>query len=75
MITCRENWTFCQIKKIHPDRISNPEKEDMSGKNQTYGNPNLKHYEQSVSRTSGTAPVAKPGTTRIHNRGRKYSTF
>ena len=32
---------FCQIQKIWPDRIFNPEKEDMSGKNRTYGNPTL----------------------------------
>ena len=37
MIICSKTWTFFQIGKIRPDRIFNPEKEDMSGKNRTYG--------------------------------------
>jgi hypothetical protein len=30
-----------EIKKFPPDRILKPEKEDVSGKTWTYGNPNL----------------------------------
>ena len=37
--------TFCQIQKIRLDSFFNPEKEDMSGKNQTYGNPTPDIYK------------------------------
>ena len=37
----KEPGHFAKLKKICPDRICNPEKEDMSGKTQTYGNPNI----------------------------------
>ena len=36
-----KSWTFSKIKKICPDRIFNPKREDISGKNRTYGNPSV----------------------------------
>ena len=41
MIICPKTQTFCQIQKICLDRIFNPEKEDMSRKDRTYGNTKL----------------------------------
>ena len=41
MIISPKTRTFCQIQNIRPDRIFNPEKEDMSGKNRMYGIPTL----------------------------------
>ena len=54
MIIYTKTRKFRQIQEIRADSIFNPEKEDMSGKNRTYGNPKLGAYR--ISSHSSTRP-------------------